>query len=209
MNIKLFEYYFSDLVLYTVSEQAKKREDTNVSEENPNPEEEVASKPEPNVPLQPEVSTEEEANYQGGIDPNMASQADQASPGQGVDPNTGLPIADSGLEVSLGRVFELKKIYARLLSISKLLDNYSNIEYNEVNKKVLQSLELFHVIALNLTSFKEKIDDIIVKFYEFVTKILEEIETISKKVESQDKQRQSKLKIKSVEDDKLNYRNMV
>lgn len=168
MNRELFEIYFSDLVLYTLNEQP--------TEEEP---------------------VEEEQPVENQIDP---------ATGRPVDPNTGMPIAPEVVEVegddmvnvapsdplgdptqlvqvkiSLGRIYELKKIYTKLLAISKLLDARSDVKYVELEKETDEALDMFHVISLNLDKFQPKIDEIIVEYYRFIKRALEELETLATK----------------------------
>jgi hypothetical protein len=71
----------------------------------------------------------------------------------------------------LGRIYELKKIYARLTSIESYLSSEADPELTEIRKYVSQSIELFEIVASNIDSYKEKMDDIIISYYKFLKEI--------------------------------------
>jgi hypothetical protein len=69
---------------------------------------------------------------------------------------------------TLGRIYELKKIYSRLVSIESHLADSSNINLLKVRNYTLQAIELFELISSNLDKFKDKLTTIIVLFYKFI-----------------------------------------
>jgi hypothetical protein len=71
----------------------------------------------------------------------------------------------------LGRVIELKKIYARLTSIETILMNSTDIILLNIKKKVSNVIELFEILTMNIETYKDDIDEIIVKFYKFIAKV--------------------------------------
>jgi len=71
----------------------------------------------------------------------------------------------------IGRIFELKKIYAKLLSIDSFLSTSSDPELLKLRSYVTKSIELFETLANNLDSFKPKIDETIVMFYKFLDEV--------------------------------------
>jgi len=68
----------------------------------------------------------------------------------------------------LGKTYELKKIYSRLVSIESYLATSSDINLLKLRNYVSKAIELFGVIIANVKSYKEKVDEIIVKYYEFL-----------------------------------------
>jgi len=68
----------------------------------------------------------------------------------------------------LGRIYELKKIYTRLTSIESYLASEADPELTEIRRYVSQSIELFEILASNIDSYKEKMDDIIISYYKFL-----------------------------------------
>lgn len=71
----------------------------------------------------------------------------------------------------LGRIYELKKIYARLISIEAYLGDESDKELLEIRSYISQGVELFEVISANFNSYEDKLDEIIVIYYKFLLEI--------------------------------------
>ena len=81
----------------------------------------------------------------------------------------------------LGRIYELKKIYARLTSIESYLANESDPTLLQIRTLVSQSIELFEVVAANFDSYKEKLDEIIITYYKFLTEVYANVKEQFKK----------------------------
>lgn len=71
----------------------------------------------------------------------------------------------------LGRIYELKKIYARLISIEAYLGDESDKELLEIRSYISQGVELFEVISSNFNSYKDKLDEIIIIYYKFLLEV--------------------------------------
>lgn len=69
----------------------------------------------------------------------------------------------------IGRVYELKKIYSRLSSVETYLARTTDQSILELRKYVSQSIDLFEVVITNFEQFKDKIDEVIIMFYEFLS----------------------------------------
>jgi hypothetical protein len=67
-----------------------------------------------------------------------------------------------------GKGLELKKIFSRLLALQNFLSSSTDQGLTVLKDYVLKAIELFRTVIDNLASYKEKIDDIIVLFYEFI-----------------------------------------
>jgi hypothetical protein len=112
-------------------------------------------------------------------DPNMMQQDPNAMGGMpGQDPNdpNAMGMGMPGMEVplnqqELGRVFELKKIYARLSSIETYLVRTTDKEMLDLRKLVSQAVDLFEVVISNYNQYKDKIDEIIVIFYQLLDQV--------------------------------------
>jgi hypothetical protein len=76
----------------------------------------------------------------------------------------------------LGRVYELKKIYSRLTSIEAYLADESSEFLLKLRSVVAQAIELFEIIASNIDSYKERMDDIIIMFYKFILEVYDEVQ---------------------------------
>lgn len=116
----------------------------------------TAAVPDPNTPEAPDQS----------MDPN-AAMMDPAMAGMGgnVDPMTGQPVEDPQ---HLGRVYEIKKIYTRLTSIESYLSSEADPILVKVRKYVSQAIQLFEILASNMQSYKDKLDEIIIQYYKFL-----------------------------------------
>ena len=173
MNKRLFELYLSDVVKYSLREESTQEES-----QYQDPYTVPDTVPQP---VDPQMVPQQ----QSGMDPNAGMYPPQPVEVDGDDmvnvaPTD--PYADPTqlvqIKISLGRIYELKKIYSKLLSISKLLDTRSDTKYEELEKEVDEALDMFHVISLNLDKFQPKIDFIIIEFYRFIQAALVELESI-------------------------------
>jgi len=126
-----------------------------------------------------------EQNPGTGKDPNIDPNEEQPDPnsmmgggygqdmsgmgmGSNVDPMTGEPKKTSE---EVGKIFELKKIYSRLLAIESQLSFSSDIILLKVRKFITQSIELFETLISNIDAFKDEIDSIIIMYYEFLEEV--------------------------------------
>lgn len=97
----------------------------------------------------------------GGEMPGMGGEM----PGMGM----GMGEVEEKLTSSqIGRVYELKKIYARLSSVESYLSRATDQSILELRKYVSESIDLFEVVISNYDQYKENVDGIIVQFYEFL-----------------------------------------
>jgi len=142
-----------------------------------------------------------EQNPASGENPNVdPSQADPnammgGDPTQ-ADPNAmmgGMP----GMEPpktaeQIGRIFELKKIYSRLLAIQSQLSFSSDLILLRIRKFITKSIELFELLISNVDSFKEEIDSIIVDYYNFIQEVYNLMERYYKIKDKEDKEKDKK-----------------
>ena len=97
----------------------------------------------------------------------------------GIDPMTGMPSTDNSASVNssaIGRIYELKKIYYRLMQLNKMLTNCPDKEMNEIQKVTSESFDLLRLIIQNLKTYKDKIDDIIISYFSLVKDISSKLE---------------------------------
>ena len=109
-----------------------------------------------------------------GADPTLGT--DPAMAGLGADPSMGLGAGQDRDYVKLdsselGRVYEMKKIYSRLTSVEAFLAESTDQNLIELRRGVGKAIDLFEVVITNISKFKEKIDPIIVTFYEFLDQV--------------------------------------
>lgn len=109
----------------------------------------------------------------GGGDPSMMG-ADGM--GMGGDPSMmgGGLMGQEEIKTSteLGRMYELNKIYCRLYIINKFLKNTSDEKLQETKKMVSEAFDIYRLILNNIKSYKDKIDEIILQYYEFISHLV-------------------------------------
>jgi hypothetical protein len=71
-------------------------------------------------------------------------------------------------ESYIGKMYEMKKIHARLLSLMSFLELTTNKSLIKLRAYVVEALELFRIVTSNLDTYKDKIGEIIVIFYKFL-----------------------------------------
>lgn len=116
-------------------------------------------------------------------------------PGMGADVGMG---ADAGMGMEdpkeqklsanqIGRVYELKKIYTRLISIEGYLNRATDDEtIVDLRKKIGESINLYEVVITNYDQYKENIDEIIIQYYKFLDKVHENLNKYFKKLKTQE-----------------------
>lgn len=146
-------------LLGSIWEQTKKPEDE--TDELDNVEDPEAEDPTLDDPATGDVNPEDQAMQGGEVDP---------ATGQPIDPAMGGMDTSEELQdpTSIGRVYELKKIYNRLLSIESYLSSSSDIILLKLRNYITQSLELFDTLISNIQVYKDKLDEIVILFYEFL-----------------------------------------
>lgn len=142
------------------------------------------------VPMEAEADNireqgEEEPMPGGGGEEEMAPEGgEEMAPegGEGMepgmdpnDPNAGMAPMPGGAEplnsTQIGRMYELKKVYSRLTSVETFLSRTTDEGMLEIRKLVGQSIDLFEVVISNFDQYKEKVDEIIVTYYEFLDSV--------------------------------------
>lgn len=101
-----------------------------------------------------------------GMDPMAGGGMDMFGMPQPLDPS------------SIGKVYILKKIYSRLLSVHSNLSYLGNPKFDEIKEVVNESLDHFKNIIRNFDQFKDKLDDIIVLFQKFLVSTVNKVEEL-------------------------------
>jgi len=116
----------------------------------------------------------------GGMqDPSMTGDGQMGDPSMGggmQDPSMmgGMGEEQDKTPKQIGRTYELKKIYSRLLSIQSYLSFTSDVVLQKLRKYVTEAIELFEVLVSNIDSFlhhDDIIDEIIVIYYDFLGEV--------------------------------------
>jgi hypothetical protein len=124
--------------------------------------------PDPSVPTEPEVPPAEmgEEPDMGGVDPGMGGMG--VDPGMG-DPNAGMPgMEEPKSPTELGRTYEMKKIYSRLVAMNQYLADEMSPKIYKTKQSIARAIDLFAVIGANPESYTDRIDEIIVGYYKFL-----------------------------------------
>jgi len=114
-------------------------------------------------------------------DPSMGANI----PGMGMDRDE-MGLSHPPTAEQIGRIFELKKIYSRLLSIEQYLAFSSDEFLLNLKLYISKAIELFETLIFNLDSFKNRLDDIIVLYYTFVQSVYDLLEKYYKKKDKED-----------------------
>jgi hypothetical protein len=135
-------------------------------------------------------------------------------PDSTLQPGLGQPLPEEDVSKSpsdLGRIYELKKIYTRLTVIETFLSESSDPKLIETRTIVSKAIELFEILASNLSSYKpprapeETLDEIIVQYYRFLERIYDGVAKYYKK---ESKQEQNFDKLMPKEKVKINVPNV-
>ena len=111
-----------------------------------------------------------------GGDPGMGADMG-GDPGLG-DPNAMMPGEEPPKDpTELGRTYEMKKIYSRLIAMNQYLADEMSPKMFKTKQNIGKSIDLFSIIGANPESYKDRIDEIIVDYYKF-------LEAVYKKVRS-------------------------
>ena len=105
----------------------------------------------------------------GGMDQSAAMGGMGAGSDLGMgmgteNPDYNMPKTDE----QIGRIFELKKIYKRLLSLDTYLSFSSDPVLIKLRGFTTNAVELFEVVIANILKYQDRVDDIIVIYYKFL-----------------------------------------
>jgi len=73
----------------------------------------------------------------------------------------------------IGRAYELKRLYNRLIDIQNHLSIFVEDEFDEIKSIVSRAIEIFDIIIMNYKKYENKIDDIILMYYTFIKEVFE------------------------------------
>ena len=90
---------------------------------------------------------------------------------------------------TLGRIYELKKIYSRLVSIESFLNDVSEPMLLKLRNFVSESIELFQLMINNIDTFKNKTDEIIILYYKFLRIVYELLKQFYENENDEDKEK--------------------
>jgi hypothetical protein len=147
-----------------------------------------------------------EQNPESGVDPNIDPNQVQPDPSGlmgGTDPNIDPMTGEQKLTADqVGKIFELKKIYSRLLAIESQLSFSADIVLVKLRKFITQSIELFETVISNIDAFRENIDKIIVLYYEFLEEIYDIMKRYYKIKQREEEEKGKGNKVKKIKNKK-------
>lgn len=118
----------------------------------------------------------------GGMDTGMGGMGGMGmDTGMGMGGIPGMEPEEPKTAGQLGRIYELKKIYSRLTSIESYLGNESATELLEIRNLVSKAIELFEIVSSNFDSYKDKLDEIIITYYQFIMEVYKEVKNYFEK----------------------------
>ena len=120
-----------------------------------------------------------------------------------IDPMTGQPKIT--LDV-VGKVYELKKIYSRLLAVQSQLSFSPDITLLKLRKFITKAIDLFETVISNIGLYKTEIDDIIVMYYKFIEEVYEIMKDYYKK-KTKEEEKENKEQNKKKPEEQLPWRN--
>jgi len=109
------------------------------------------------------------------MDPSMSGQP--IAPPEGMDPSMmdpsmmGMGMSGPQDTFEVGRIYELKKIYSRLVSMQSYLAGTTDINLIKLRNYVSNTMDLFRTLISNIALYKDKLDEIIVIFYKVVDNV--------------------------------------
>jgi hypothetical protein len=208
-NIKFEDVELEDLDRSEVEETVNVLEDNTLQEQDEK--EKKKEKPEEDDNGMGEIAQANmgEQNPNSGQDPNTQQGMENPDPSQmmGADPAaTGMvdpnvdPVTGETKKTSeqVGRIFELKKVYSRLLAIESQLSFSSDVILLKLRKLVSDAIELFELLISNIDAYQDEIDEIIVMYYDFLQEIYEIMKTYYKNKQAKEKEQNKKDSSKSL-----------
>lgn len=124
-------------------------------------------------PSKENPGTSEENQEMGGGSDGAENEAGMGSPEEmGGDPSGGGDTGETSLN-DVGKMYELQQIHNRLIAIRNHLSIFVEKEFDEVKKSLSKAISLFDLIVENYAKYSDKVDDIIVMYYQFIQNIYE------------------------------------
>lgn len=102
---------------------------------------------------------------------NTPPPTDMGQVPQGIDPTAMLPQGGPESPQEVGRIYELKKIHSRLVSIQSYLSTSTDVELIKLKNNIAEALELFRTMISNVSLFKDRLDQIIIMYYKFLDRV--------------------------------------
>ena len=108
------------------------------------------------------------------MDPSMMQNPGMGGGEAGMDPSMmGMGMGASGPTdtFEVGRIYELKKIYSRLVSMQSYLSATTDVNLIKLRNYIANTIDLFRTLISNIELYKDRLDEIIVIFYKVVDNV--------------------------------------
>lgn len=124
--------------------------------------------------------------------------SDPALAGAAQDPNSMLAPAQGAVQdlytaSELGRVYELNRVYFRMITLDNILKVNAYPELQKIAKMVEDAMKIFKLVVENISIFRDKLDEIIIAYYKFIERCFLVLEYHSRKLDK-DKSKKDKKK---------------
>jgi len=182
-DVELRDGIFSlaESISMILEEEKKKKEIDTENQTNPPAEQFDNTDPQTDKNVD---NTEEQPQSEPPIDNTEESptndQEQYDAGNETTDDGAGGDFQDGGIEgdgetslEDVGKMYELKQIHQRLISVRNHLEIFVEEEFDEVKNTLSKAIGLFELVINNYDKYKEKIDDIIVMYYKFIQDVYE------------------------------------
>lgn len=88
---------------------------------------------------------------------------------------------EGNASTDVGKVYILKKLYVKLLSIDGFLKNTRDQNVENIRYLNDEAINMFELIIQNLDSYQDQIDDLIYHYYKFIEKMCKVLQKHFKK----------------------------
>ena len=131
-------------------------------------------------PIGPPDTMPEPNLYGGGSDTSPLPMGGKENEGGPMPPPNQDPIMMGGSEFedpekqqrkSLSYIFELRKIYTKLVELESLIDTTQFAQIRYLKDMVTEAIQLLTIVSLNFTIYMNRMPLIIAEFYRFITYI--------------------------------------
>ena len=131
----------------------------------------------------------------GMMDPNMGMAGGMMDP-----MSAGLLGMPEPLDPSsIGKMYILKKIYSRLLSVNENLSYLSSEKFEDLRKSVSEAIDHFQNVIANFDQFKDKLDEVIILFQRFLVGSVNKIEVLLSSDENSEEETENNEELNSRE----------
>ena len=90
------------------------------------------------------------------------------------------PVEDALNSDDPGKAFLLDKIYTRLVTVSKYMDNFSDPSFDQLKSDLYDGIDMFHVFVKNYDTYRDKLDNLINLYNDFLLSVTEKLDKMSR-----------------------------